>query len=364
VLVVCTQFFNPAYYQHRQHDAMSRQQRREQTREMWAKYGPMLKKIDAVQLWSPSGSAAHAVQLIAEGQGAQAFTWLGVLGGWVLVAGGTLGIRLRAEYRGEHLGSAPARNDLVKRERAWTLGGSSARSAIVEKELHSLRRTLPLLWGLSIPPLLVLMIAGLFHRGASGHSFPYALPLCVAYALLGLTQLFYNNLGNEGSGIQLLFLSPTPIRTVVLAKNLLHGVLFIFVAGVAVALGSFRLGASSPMLMAALAAWLLFALPCNLAAGNILSLTMPYRINPGRIGRPPGSQANSLTAMVIQAAIFGMGAIAEAFCWSVQKQWLAVPIFLALGLLAYVVWRRVLSNLDAMALQRRDDLISLLMKTS
>lgn len=184
----------------------------------------------------------------------------------------------------------------------------------------------------------------------------------MAYALLGFLQLFYNNLGVEGAGIQLLFLSPTPIRTVVLAKNLLHGSLFIVVACAAVALGCLRVGVPPAALLAALAAWLLFALPCNLAAGNILSLTMPYRINPGRIAGQTGSQANRLTAMLIQVGTLAVGAAVVSLCWSLDRQWLAVPIFLALAAAAFFVWKRILGNLDQMAFDRREELVATLMK--
>jgi ABC-2 type transport system permease protein len=364
VLVFGAQFLNPAVYRHQGHGPMSRQQRREQARETWARYAPMLKTADQVQRWLPAGSAARAVQESAEERSGLEVAWLGLLGIWTLAAGGTLGLRLRAEYRGENLGSAPARTKTTgtRRERNWTLGGSGACTAALEKEVHNLLRTMPLLVALGAPLLLVLVMGGLFRPGASAHSFPYAFPLCVAYALLGFTSLFYNNLGGEGAGIQLLFLSPTPIRTVLLAKNLLHSVLFILVASAASALACFRSGVPPAAVMVALGAWLLFALPCNLAAGNILSLTMPYRINPGRIGRPPGSQANTLAAILIQAGMLGVGAAVLSLCWSLDRQWLAVPIFLILAVTAYLVWRRVLSNVEAMALERRDELIATLMK--
>lgn len=367
VLFLGAQFLNPALYRHPGHGAVSRQQRREQAQETWARYAPMLRTADRVQQWLPAGSAAGAAQEFAQGRSGQAMAWLGLLGIWTLAAGGTLGLRLRAEYRGENLGWAPPRTENAAgagthRERTWTLGGSGACTAGLEKEVHSLVRTVPLLMALGAPVLLVLVIGGAFHAGASAHSFPYAFPLCVVYALLGFTSLFYNNLGGEGAGVQLLFLSPTPIRTVLLAKNLLHGALFILVACVAGALACLRVGVPPAAVMAALGAWLLFALPCNLAAGNILSLTMPYRIHPGRIGRPPGSQANALTAMVIQAGTAAVGAAVLSLCWSLGKQWLAVPIFLILAVVAYFVWKRVLSNVDAMALDRRDVLIATLMK--
>ncbi len=360
VLVLGAQFLNPALYHHRDYGPVSRQQRREQAGETWARYAPMLKSAYRVQQWLPAGSAARAAQQSAEGRSAQGWAWLGLLGMWTLAAGGTLGLRLRAEYRGENLGWASARTRAP--ERTWTLGGSGACTAAIEKEVHSLFRSLPLLWGMGAPLLLVLVLGGLFHPGAALHSFSYALPLCVAYALLGFTQLFYNNLGAEGAGIQLLFLSPTPIRTVVLAKNLLHGALFLVVACAAVALGCLRLGLPPAALMAALGAWLLFALPCNLAAGNILSLTMPCRIHPGRIGRQPGSQANALTAVLIQAGTLGIGAAVLSLCWALDKPWWAIPILLVLAAAAYFVWKRVLSHVEAMALERRDQLITSLMK--
>ena len=361
-LFLGAQLFNPALYGHRGQAPASAQQRREQAQEARARYLPILKTAYLVQQWLPAGTAARAVERSAEGRFAEGLDWLGLLGVWMLAAGGTLTLRLRAEYRGENLGWVPTRTEATGPERTWTLRGSSACTAALEKEAHSLLRTPPLLWALGAPLLMVLVIGGMFHHSASAHSFSYALPLCVAYALLGFTSLFYNSLGAEGAGIQLLLLSPTPIRTVLVAKNLLHGVLFILVACAAVILSSFRLGVPSAALIAALGAWLLLALLCNLAAGNILSFTMPYRINPGRIGRQPGSQANALTAMLIQAGTLAVGAAVLGLCWSLQKQWLAIPIFLALAVAAYFAWERVLCNVDAMAMQRREELIATLMK--
>jgi ABC-2 type transport system permease protein len=362
VLFLSAQLFNPAIYRHGRNHAASVQQKREHAGEIPAQYAPLLRTVNKVQRWLAPGAAAGAVQEDAGGRPAPASAWLGLLGLWCVVAGGTLGVRLRAEYRGENLGWAPARSQSTEPERYWTLGGSGACSAAVEKELRSLKRTLPQLFAVGAPLLLVLVIAGLFHPGSSGHAFQYALPLCVAYALLGFTGLSYNNLGAEGAGIQLLFLSPTPIRTVMLAKNVLHGVLYVLVAGAAAALGCLRLGVPPWPLLAALGAWVLFALPCNLTAGNILSLTMPYRVNPGRIGRPPGSQANALTAMLIQAGVLAVGGFVFAVCQSFHRSWWAVAVLLVLATAAYFAWQRVLSNVDAMALERREELIESLMK--
>jgi ABC-2 type transport system permease protein len=204
-----------------------------------AKYAPLLKTANKMQQWLPPGLGARTLQQVTEQKPVAGFASLSMLGLWVVLAGGALAGRLKAQYRGQNLSWAPSRDKAIGRGGGWTLGGSGPFAAIVEKELRSLMRTVPLLWAVSVPALFVLVIAGVLYRSPSSemNSFPYAFPLCVAYALLGFTGLFYNNLGAEGAGIQLLFLSPTPIRTVLLAKNLVHSILFALVGFAAGVLG-------------------------------------------------------------------------------------------------------------------------------
>jgi hypothetical protein len=116
-------------------------------------------------------------------------------------------------------------------------------------------------------------------------------------------------------------------------------------------------------MVAATAAWVLFALPCSLAAGNIISITMPFRINPGRIARQRGSQANTLSSVLAQLVMMAVGAGVFWLSWFLDALWLAVPIFLALAAVAAYVWLRVLGKVDALANRRRDALIATLMKT-
>ena len=80
---------------------------------------------------------------------------------------------------------------------------------------------------------------------------PLGLLLSLAYAMVGFTQLLYNNLGTEGPGIQMLFLSPTPIRTVLLAKNLFHALLFAVDAVLVCVIATLRYGAVEPVALAA-----------------------------------------------------------------------------------------------------------------
>jgi ABC-2 type transport system permease protein len=333
-------------------------------REAPARFEPLLKTGIQVQQWLPPGLGARVLQQVVERRPVEGLASLSLLGLWVVVAGGALAGRLKAQYRGQSLSWAPRRNEAIRRGGGWTLGGSGPFAAIVEKELRSLMRTLPLLWAVCVPLLFVLVIAGMFHPSAASDmtSFPYAFPLCVTYALLGFTGLFYNSLGAEGAGIQLLFLSPTPIRTVLLAKNLLHSILFALVGVAAGVLSCVRLGIPPLVVLADTGAWLIFALPCNLAAGIVLSLTMPYRINPGRITRPAGAQANTLPAVLIQLAVLGVGALVFWLCWTLKSQWLPVPIFLVLAGGACFVWMRILHFSDDNANQHRDLLMATLMK--
>jgi hypothetical protein len=118
------------------------------------------------------------------------------------------------------------------------------------------------------------------------------------------------------------------------------------------------------MMVAATVGWLLFALPCSLAAGNLFSIAMPYRINPGRIARQRGSQANALSSLLVQLGMIAVGVMVFGLCWYVQKPWLAVPVFVALGGGAVYAWLLVLNKVDVMANQRRDALMATLLKDS
>jgi ABC-2 type transport system permease protein len=235
----------------------------------------------------------------------------------------------------------------------------------MEKEARVIMRALPLIYGLAAPLLMVFVLSGLFtRRGASrGVATSMGMLVSLAYAMVGFTQLFYNNLGPEGPGIQVLFLSPTPMRTVMLAKNLFHGLLFLIESVLVCAITVLRIGWPTPAAILATAAWLLFALPVHLAAGNALSLVMPYRVNLGRMTRQRGSQANALFSVLIQGAVLGLGAGMFALCSFFGNLWMAVPVFLVLAAAAILIWMRALDHVDTMATARRESLMATLVRT-
>lgn len=283
----------------------------------------------------------------------------------MVAAGGVLGARLRAEYRGENLSDAPASRKIERRRQDWLLDGSGPLAAVVEKELRTLLRSLPLLYGVGAPLIMVFVLSSLYRTGGTlgGHALPIGMMISLAYAMVGFTQLIYNNLGTEGPGIQVLFLSPTPIRTVILGKNMFHAGLFLVDCVLVALLASLRMGWPSAVALMGTAAWLLFALPVHLAAGNAFSLAMPYRTSLGRIARQKGSQASALLSMLIQAGVLGVGAGIFVLCSLFDRLWLAIPVFLGMAVVAVVVWLRMLGNIDATANRRRESLIAALVRT-
>jgi ABC-2 type transport system permease protein len=375
VLVLSLQLVNPALWQHGRPSQGSGRQQAEFYRKLLAE--PWVQTVEQALAWLPPGLAAAAVEQAADQQPEPALESLGINAVFLFAVGAVLGVRLRAEYRGENLGATPAlaktsAKSPAGRERiAQTEWGSAASAsapaspigAIIGKEFQTMMRTLPLLYAVGAPLILVLVISGPFIRtGIHDHMPLWAFPMCVFFAQLGFRQLFGNNLGTEGAGIQLYFIAPTPLRTVLLAKNLCHSAVFAVALVVAGFLATARLGQPDALIVAITIAWLLFALPINLAVGNILSITMPYRVNPGRISRQRGSQASTIISLLLQAGVLGMGAAVFQICYFAGMLWLAIPSFLLLAVVAVLVWLRILANSDDIAAQRKDMLLATLMK--
>ncbi|MGB6973100.1 MAG: hypothetical protein WBD67_00310, partial [Terracidiphilus sp.] len=323
-----------------------------------------LRMVNRVQAWLPPGLAAGEA---AEGNRQKPEEALGALaemGLWVAAMGGLLGLRLRAEYRGENLSDAPSRKKAAKAGPEWEMGGNGPVTALLEKEARTLVRSMPQLYALGVPVVMVFVIGTLFRKGVGQghHAFTLAVPVCVAYGLLGFTRVIYNSLGMEGGGIQLLFLSPTPIRTVLLGKNLFHAALYLLMAVAAGGLAVWRVGWPSTAITLATVAWVVLAVPVNLAAGNVLSLVMPYKVNPGRLTRQPGSQANALLGMLCQTLLLGIGGAVFGLCLLYGKEWLAAPVLLVLAAVALAVYVRMLRGADALANGYREHLLEVLGK--
>jgi ABC-2 type transport system permease protein len=359
-LLLGAQLLNPAFSGHSGHGPAVSQH--------------AIQVAERVQRVVPPGLAAGAIRTANEGHAAAALESLGGLALFGVAAGSLLGMRLRAEYRGENLGEVtPSNTRAASGERGRSSRSSSSIfegtgpiGAVIEKELRYILRSGVMLYSL-VAPLIMLFIFG--NRGGgqhNGHGFAshYALPFGVAYGFLGLTRLVYNSLGGEGAGIQLYFLAPTRFRTVMLAKNLVHVALFCLELALVCAIVSFRYGLPSGALLTATICWLLFALPVQLAAGNVLSIMMAYRMTMARVSREQGSAGNGMLSLLIQFVVFGVGVAVYLPLARLGHAGLAAPVFLVLAAGGVTAWVQVLARADRMAAGRREALIGALARAA
>jgi ABC-2 type transport system permease protein len=360
VFFVGIQLLNPAYHPHSGH-----------ARSMnWPALIRTLKAVDRVQQFFPPGLAAKSIDAAEAGHPWLAEGLLSGVAAYTAIAGLLLGIRLRAEYRGENLGEAPlVAAKRRSRKPAAEAGEMKRRSSrglfdgpvggILAKELRTLTRSSVMLFSMFTPLIFLFLIGGTM-RADHPSSMQYGFPIGVAYAFLPLTRQVCNSLGGEGAGIQLYFLSPTPFRTVMLSKNIFQLGLFLIELVLACSILIYRFGLPGPELALTTLCWLLFAVPANLAAGNILSITMAYRMTMTRVSREQGSVGNGLLSLLIQLLIFVVGAAIYVPLAFLEHKEFAAPILLLLAAVGVFVWRRGLSNVDRMAADRREALISVL----
>jgi ABC-2 type transport system permease protein len=320
-----------------------------------------------VQAMLPPGVAAASIVGAADGRYPLA---LAFLAGLVLYAAAILrmlGVRLRAQYRGENLSEVTRDAALHQRigvQPGWTVPGLSGPvAAVFEKELRYLARSGPMLLTF-VTPIIMLVVFGV--RGRSGgflsNSPDLALPIGSAYALLLLTNLIYNTFGADGGGVQFFLASPASFRSVVLGKNLAHMAVLaaeVLVLAVGVSL-LFR--PPSWLAIAITVTGLLFAAPINLAAGNLLSLYSPKKIEVATFGRQRASQLTVLASLVLQIVIFGLGALTIFLARSYARPWLAVVVFVALAIISFATYSLVLTRIDPLAQSRREILTTELCK--
>lgn len=300
------------------------------------------------------------------------------LGSWALECGYAgvalwlLDVRLRAQYRGENLSegmpraaSAAAAKTTV-REGLALPGFSPPVAAVLEKEFRYLSRSGPMLFNLAMP--LVILTVFLLgpagngrHPGSAGHSpaFPsYAFPFGVAYALLILSNLTYNCFGTEGSGIQFYFVAPVRFRQILLAKNLMYGLLLAFEALLLWTMVCLVLHPPAIGVVLATLAGTLFAALVNFTAGDLMSLYSPKKFDYAVFGRQRASGTTALAVLGVQVSIVGICALTFALTAYFGKLWLATLILLAFAAVAFAVYMIVLNRIDRIAIDRRESLIA------
>jgi hypothetical protein len=284
-----------------------------------------------------------------------------------LAIGLLLHLRLRAQFRGENLSEVAARPVVVQAQAlqvGWNLPWfSQSVAAVFEKEIRYLARSGPMLLTL-IMPMFMLLIFRLGPMNPMRHSSSFnrvsdtAFPGAAAYSILVLTNLVFNSFGGDASGIQFFYASPVTFRQILLAKNLTHAAILVFNTALAWLAVSYLYGVPHLAVSIATIAGLLFAVPLNFTAGNLLSIYAPKKRDFSTFGRQNVSQTTVLASFGVQIVIVGLGVAAFTIARLYKDLWIATLLFLVLAAISIPIYLTVLQRLDRIALQRRETLLS------
>jgi hypothetical protein len=185
-----------------------------------------------------------------------------------------------------------------------------------------------------------------------------AFPSAVAYTLLVLTNLAYNNFGGDAGGIQFFYASPVSFREIVLAKNLTHITILAIETVLAWIAVSFLYGRPALDVTIAALAGLLFAAPVNFSAGNLLSIYSPKKLDYSKFGRQRAAQVTVLISFGVQIVVVSIGVGAFWLAGHYGNFWIATIIRLLLASSSISVYWMILSRIDRVALARREMLVA------
>jgi ABC-2 type transport system permease protein len=333
----------------------------------WGRRGlPLLHAVEGVAEALPPGLAAAAVLTASRRYGHASRELLAGLALEALGLVWLLGVRLRAQYRGENLtevrdeGTAAVRKPVRP---GWRLPGvSPAVSALFEKDLRYLARNSSVYLTMTVPLVLVLVFGlsgggNLTRRLAIPGAGTAVFPAAVAYCLVILYSLAYNSLGYDGAGVAALFAAPIQFRDVLLAKNLLQ-TLAVAAEVLAVYLLTCLVFSPPNLLVIVLTVlWALVSLPVNFTAADLASLYFPRQLVFGGLRRQKAPAVALIIAFVTQLGIGVIGAAAYLLGRWAGNLWFTAAGLLVVGIVALVAYRRVLEACDGIALERREQLM-------
>jgi ABC-2 type transport system permease protein len=323
---------------------------------------PVYHAIRPVTAALPPALASGAITQMRRGHAMPALGMLAGLLAYSAVFAGLFVWRLSGEFRGENFNEAPKRGpaatDAAKQaEDGFRIGVLPvAVAACVEKELRYLVRGPSLL----IAVLMPLVLVGLYANRVGSTEF--LLPGAIAYTLFSMLPLLYNVLGQDAAGAQMYLLSPVPIRTVFLAKNMVLGMLIAAVATAAAALASYNSPPEAPIAIGT-ALWFLFVLFTNMSFGNSRSIHSPMKVDMGKVQRRQG--VSQLSTFIVLGVLFGSLLAGFAIIWGCRYLgyiWAAPAVFLAMAVAAIGVYVRSLNRIEKAVMEQRDGLIEVLCK--
>jgi ABC-2 type transport system permease protein len=320
-----------------------------------------------VQALLPPGLAAKAIAQVSHSHFPLGVLSLVVLATLTAGIGLLLHLRLRAQFRGENLSEAAARPKVEQVQGlqvGWNLPGvSQSVNAVFEKEVRYLSRSGPMLLTLIMPVFMLIIFRmgpmnPMRQSGGFNRTPDMAFPGAAAYAILVLTNLVFNSFGGDAAGMQFFFASPVTFRQIVLAKNLTHASILVFNTAFAWIAVSYLYGTPHLAVSIATVTGLLFAVPLNFAAGNLLSMYSPRKRDFSTFGRQNVSQTTVLASFGVQIVIVGLGIAGFVIARLYHNLWIATLLFLMFAAIAIPIYVVVLNRMDGIALQRRETLLA------
>ncbi len=236
---------------------------------------------------------------------------------------------------------------------------------LIEKELRFLTRTprfrLVFLMGFSFGLLIWIPMA--FGTSTSAHSFmsDNYLSFISVYALLLLSDaLFWNSFGFDRSAVQIYFLVPLKLRTVLLGKNLTAGSFVLLEIGaIALVCALLRLPITGIQVLEA-ASVTLVVTTFLLAIGNLSSVYSPRSVNPVRSFRT--SASGRMQAMLILTFPLALSPVLLAYLarYAFDSEWAFFGVLLFGAMLGAITYGFSMESAVQAAETRKEQIITAL----
>jgi ABC-2 type transport system permease protein len=330
--------------------------------------------------WLPPGLAAHAI--LSDGDAVAAGLQLAGLLAYAVLFLAIFAVRLHKQFLGELLVDSPSVASKAQAKRAERISRATTPSAAfapskpehslispviatcLRKEFMVLKANTQALIGLFTPLLFVFVLG----RGKLAEHSEYFLPTVLGYVLLGVVASFYNVFGADGTGVQLYFMAPVRISSVIAAKNMTQ--LTLVVVQVTVAWSLVTMMAQNPIPLpvhVAAGLWLIFFVATNLAFGTLRSIQAPRRYIPGQSRQlKQGTPTNRTSSLLILAVLLG-GLIIQApvtfAAHHFHLPWLGTAVFSVLAAAAVGCYVLLLQSAESLTMKYRDRLTEELCKT-
>ncbi len=295
--------------------------------------------------WLPWVATAHILT------GDEAWTGLAVMLGWTALAGvfALWQFKRTLQFDPEAAQSAgsgaPAGPRAGLMDRLYRLPSAllpDPVGVLLEKEMRYLLRSARFRMMFLMACAFGLVISRAASRGGGGPSWgPSFLTPASAYAMLLLGQVcVWNSFGFDRSAAQMYFVAPVRFRLVLIAKNLAAVLCFVLAQTVVILLGiALRFQVTGVIIADAFAVMLVITLYL-MAAGNYISVSNAYGLDPDSSMRSRSPGGFQMLLLVLYPLVFLPAALAYLARWALDSQFAfygVLGVMAAIGASMYYV---------------------------